>query len=95
MKLKPLYDRLIVKREAPESVTASGIVLPESGTEKPDTGKVIAVGTGRLMPDNTLKALQVAVGDTVMFGKYSGQAIKAEGEELLVMREDDIFAIVG
>jgi chaperonin GroES len=94
MNLRPLHDRVIVKRLDQETKTASGIVLPEAAAEKPDQGKVLAVGEGKSTDDGKVRPLSVKVGDTVLFGKYSGQAVKLEGDEVLVMREEDIFAIV-
>jgi chaperonin GroES len=93
-KLRPLHDRVIVKRLDQETKTASGIVLPEAAAEKPDQGKVLAVGNGKILEDGKVRALDVKVGDIVLFGKYSGQTVKVEGEEVLVMREEDIMAIV-
>ena len=94
MSLRPLHDRVIVERLEQETKTASGIVLPEAAAEKPDQGKVLAVGNGKILEDGKVRPLDVKVGDTVLFGKYSGQAVKVDGKELLVMREDDIMAIV-
>ncbi len=94
MKLRPLHDRVIVKRLDNERKTASGIVIPDNVAEKPDQGEVLAVGKGKILEDGTVRALDVKVGNKILFGKYSGQAVKVEGEELLVMREDDIMAIV-
>jgi chaperonin GroES len=94
MNLRPLHDRVIVKRLDQETKTASGIVLPEAAAEKPDQGEVLAVGNGKLLDDGKVRPLDVKVGDRVLFGKYSGQAVKVSGEELLVMREEDIMAIV-
>jgi len=94
MSLLPLHDRVIVKRSDQETKTASGIVLPEAAAEKPDQGVIKAVGNGKIMEDGKVRPLQVKVGDVVLFGKYSGQTIKVDGEELLVMREEDIMAIV-
>ncbi|MGB7480665.1 MAG: co-chaperone GroES [Burkholderiaceae bacterium] len=94
MNLRPLHDRVIVKRLDQETKTASGIVLPETAAEKPDQGEVLAVGNGKVQEDGKVRPLDVKVGDRVLFGKYSGQAVKVEGEELLVMREEDIMAIV-
>ena len=94
MKLRPLHDRVVIRRSEEESKTAGGIVLPGSAAEKPDMGEVIAVGAGKVGKDGQRRALDVKVGDKVIFGKYSGQAVKADGEELLVMREEDIFGIV-
>ena len=94
MNLRPLHDRVIVKRLDQETKTASGIVLPDAAAEKPDQGKVLAVGNGKILEDGKVRALDVKVGDTVLFGKYSGQTVKVQGEEVLVMREEDIMAIV-
>jgi chaperonin GroES len=94
MNLRPLHDRVIVKRLDQETKTASGIVLPEAAAEKPDQGKVLAVGNGKILEDGKVRPLDVKVGDVVLFGKYSGQSVKVEGEEVLVMREEDIMAIV-
>jgi chaperonin GroES len=94
MKIRPLHDRVIVKRLEEERKTASGIVIPDSATEKPDQGEIIAVGTGKIMENGTVRALEVKVGDKVLFGKYSGQTVKVDGDELLVMREEDIMGVV-
>ena len=94
MNLRPLHDRVIVKRLDQETKTASGIVLPEAAAEKPDQGRVLAVGNGKILEDGKVRPLDVKVGDIVLFGKYSGQTVKVEGEEVLVMREEDIMAIV-
>ena len=95
MKIRPLHDRVIVKRVEEERTTASGIVIPESASaEKPDQGVIEAVGHGKILEDGNTKALDVKVGDKVLFGKYAGQTVKVDGEELLVMREDDIMAII-
>jgi chaperonin GroES len=94
MNLRPLHDRVIVKRLDQETKTASGLIIPETAAEKPDQGEVLAVGNGKILEDGKVRALDVKVGDRVLFGKYSGQAVKVEGEELLVMREEDIMAIV-
>ena len=94
MKLRPLHDRVIIKRLDNERKTASGIVLPENAAEKPDQGEVLAVGEGKIGDDGKARPLAVKVGDTVLFGKYSGQTVKVDGEELLVMREEDIMAVV-
>lgn len=95
MKITPLHDRIIVKRVAEETVTAGGIVLPGSAAEKPSQGEVVAVGTGKPLDNGSVRALQVKVGDKVLFGKYSGNEVKIDGEEVIVMREDDIMAILG
>ncbi len=94
MKIRPLHDRVIVKRSEEERTTDSGIVIPDSATEKPDQGVVQAIGAGKRDDSGKLIALDVKVGDTVLFGKYASQTVKVVGEELLVMREEDIMAIV-
>ena len=94
MKLRPLADRVIVKRVESETKTASGIVIPDNAAEKPDQGEVLAVGHGKRNDKGELAALTVMVGDRVLFGKYSGQTVKVDGDELLVMKEDDLFAVV-
>ncbi|MDV2117781.1 co-chaperone GroES [Alcaligenes faecalis] len=94
MALRPLNDRVIVKRLDNERTTASGIVIPESATEKPDQGEILAVGPGKKAEDGKVLPLDLKVGDKVLFGKYSGQAVKIDGEELLVIREEEIFAVI-
>ncbi|MEZ5604940.1 MAG: co-chaperone GroES [Burkholderiaceae bacterium] len=94
MKLRPLHDRVIIKRLDNERKTASGIVIPDNAAEKPDQGEVLAVGGGKVGDDGKVRPLGVKVGDKVLFGKYSGQTVKVEGDELLVMREEDIMAVV-
>ena len=94
MKLRPLADRVIVKRLEEERKTASGIVIPDAAAEKPDQGEVIAVGNGKIQEDGKVRPMSLKVGDRVLFGKYSGQAVKVDGDELLVMKEDDLFAVV-
>jgi chaperonin GroES len=94
MNLRPLHDRVIVKRLEQETKTASGIVIPDNAAEKPDQGEVLAVGVGKRNDKGDLIALNVKVGDRVLFGKYSGQTVKVGGDELLVMKEDDLFAVV-
>jgi chaperonin GroES len=94
MKLRPLADRVIVKRVESETKTASGIFIPDNAAEKPDQGEVLAVGPGKTNDKGETKALTVKVGDRVLFGKYSGQTVKVDGDELLVMKEDDLFAVV-
>ncbi|HEY9191961.1 MAG TPA: co-chaperone GroES [Methyloversatilis sp.] len=94
MKIRPLHDRVLVKRLEEERKTASGIVIPDSATEKPDQGQIIAVGTGKILEDGKVRPLAVKAGDRVLFGKYSGQTVKVDGEELLVMREEDIMGVV-
>jgi chaperonin GroES len=94
MNIRPLHDRVIVKRLEEELKTASGIVIPDSAAEKPDQGEILAVGKGKVGDDGKLRELEVKVGDKVLFGKYSGQAVKIKGEELLVMREEDIMGVI-
>ncbi|WP_042414740.1 co-chaperone GroES [Comamonas aquatica] len=94
MNLRPLHDRVIVKRLENETKTASGIFIPDNAAEKPDQGEVLAVGPGKRNDKGEQIALNVKVGDRVLFGKYSGQAVKIDGNELLVMKEDDLFAVV-
>ena len=94
MKVRPLHDRVIVKRLEEERKTASGIVIPDTAAEKPDQGEIIAVGRGKVSDDGNLRALEVKVGDRVLFGKYSGQAFKMDGVEYLQMREDDIIGVI-
>lgn len=93
MNIRPLHDRVIVKRMEEERTSPGGIVLPDAATEKPVKGEVLAVGNGRVMESGEIRALDVEAGDQVLFGKYSGTEIKVDGEELLVMKEDDIVAI--
>ena len=95
MKIRPLHDRVIVKRLDEERKTASGIVIPDNAAEKPDQGEVLAVGPGKKNDKGEVSAMNVKVGDRVLFGKYSGQTVKVDGDELLVMKEDDLFAILG
>jgi chaperonin GroES len=94
MKIRPLHDRVIVKRLEEERKTASGIVIPDTAAEKPDTGEVIAVGTGKILEDGKVRALEVKKGDKVLFGKYSGQTVKVDGIEYLVMREEDLMGVI-
>ncbi|WP_369433366.1 co-chaperone GroES [Snodgrassella alvi] len=94
MTIRPLNDRVVVKRLKAKEETASGIVLPGSAAEQPDMGEIIAVGNGKLLKNGDRQKLDVKVGDKVIFGKYSGQTVKVDDEELLVMREEDIFGIV-
>ena len=94
MKLRPLADRVIVKRLENETKTASGIVIPDNAAEKPDQGEVLAVGPGKMDDDGDRLPMNVKVGDRVLFGKYSGQTVKVDGEELLVMREEDLMGVV-
>jgi len=94
MKLRPLHDRVIVKRVEEERTTPGGIVIPDSATEKPIRGEVLAVGNGKILENGEKRALDVKVGDTVLFGKYSGTEVKVDEDELLVMREDDVMAVI-
>jgi len=94
MKIRPLHDRVIVKRLDEEKKTASGIVIPDTAAEKPDQGEVMAVGKGKTDDEGKLVPLDVKVGDRVLFGKYSGQEVRLKGDELLVMREEDILGVV-
>lgn len=94
MKIRPLHDRIIVKRLEEERKTASGIVIPDTAAEKPDQGEIVAVGPGKRDDNGKHIALDVKAGDKVLFGKYAGQSVKVSGEELLVMREEDIMGVV-
>lgn len=94
MTLRPLQDRVIIKRLDNELKTASGIVIPDSAAEKPDQGEVIAVGPGKKTEDGKVLPVDLKVGDKVLFGKYAGQSVKVDGEELLVIREEEILAVV-
>ena len=94
MSLRPLYDRIIVERVQEDEKTAGGIIIPDTAKEKPMQGTVVAVGTGKVAEDGKIIPLQVKVGDTVIYGKYSGTEIAIEGEDVLMMRESDVFAIV-
>jgi chaperonin GroES len=93
MKIRPLHDRVIIKRLEEERTSPGGIVIPDSAAEKPVQGKVLAVGKGKILEDGTVRPLDVKVGDKILFGKYSGTEIKIDGEELVVMREDDLMAV--
>ena len=94
MKIRPLHDRVIIKRVEEERKTASGIVIPDTAAEKPDQGEVLAVGSGKVLEDGSVRKLEVKVGDRVLFGKYSGQTVKVDGQEVLVMREEDIMGVI-
>jgi chaperonin GroES len=94
LKIRPLHDRVIIKRLEEERMSAGGIVIPDSATEKPIRGKVVAVGKGKILESGEVRGLDVKVGDSVVFGKYSGSEIKIDGEELLMMKEDDIMAVI-
>ena len=94
MNIRPLHDRVVIKRVEEERMSAGGIVIPDSATEKPDRGEVIAVGNGKILDNGEVRALDVKVGDAVLFGKYAGTTVKVDGDELMVMREDDVIAVV-
>jgi chaperonin GroES len=94
MKIRPLHDRVIVKRLEAESKSAGGIVIPDTAGEKPDQGEVVAVGPGKKTEEGKVLPMDVKVGDRILFGKYSGTTVKVEGTELLVMREEDIMGVV-
>ena len=94
MKIRPLHDRVVVRRTEEERTSPGGIVIPDTATEKPVRGEVIAVGNGKLLDSGDVRALDLKVGDQILFGKYSGTEVKVDGEELLVMREDDVMAVV-
>jgi chaperonin GroES len=94
VKIRPLHDRVIVKRLDEEKKTASGIVIPDTAAEKPDQGEVMAVGKGKRTEEGKLVPVDVQIGDRVLFGKYSGQSVRVKGDELLVMREEDIMGVV-
>ncbi|MBT3722416.1 MAG: co-chaperone GroES [Gammaproteobacteria bacterium] len=94
MNIRPLHDRVVVRRMEEERTTAGGIVIPDSATEKPSTGEILAVGNGKITDSGDVRALDLKVGDKIMFGKYSGTEVKVDGEDLLIMREDDIMAVV-
>ena len=94
MKIRPLHDRVIVKRMEEERTSPGGIVIPDAATEKPIKGEVVAVGNGRVLENGDVRALDVKAGDHVLFGKYAGTEVKVDGDELLVMKEDDIMAVI-
>ncbi|NCA69033.1 MAG: co-chaperone GroES [Sphingobacteriia bacterium] len=94
MKIRPLHDRVVVRRMEEERKTAGGIVIPDSATEKPIQGEIIAVGKGKILDSGESRPLDVKVGDRVLFGKYSGTEVKLDGEEFLVMREEDIMGVI-
>ena len=94
MKMRPLHDRVIVKRLELERTSPGGIVIPDSATEKPIQGKVVAVGKGKILENGTVRPLDLKVGDKILFGKYGGTEVKVDGEELLVMREEDVMAVI-
>jgi chaperonin GroES len=94
MKIRPLHDRVIIRRLEDERKTAGGIVIPDSAAEKPVRGEIVAVGNGKILDNGDVRGLDVKVGNKVLFGKYSGTEVKVEGEDLVVMREDDIMAVL-
>jgi len=95
MNIRPLHDRVIVKRVEEETTSAGGIILTGSATEKPSRGEVKAVGNGKILEDGSVRPLELKVGDSILFGKYSGTEVKLDGEEYLVMREEDVLAVIG
>lgn len=94
MKLQPIRDRIVIKLVEAETKTAAGIVIPDAATEKPSQGEVLAVGTGKIAPDGTQVAMVVRAGDRVLFSKHAGQTVKVDGEEFVIMREDDVMAVL-
>ena len=94
MKIRPLHDRVVIRRTEEERTSPGGIVIPDTATEKPIKGEVIAVGKGKILENGEVRALDLKKGDKVLFGKYSGTEVKVDGEDLLVMREDDIMAVI-
>jgi chaperonin GroES len=94
MNIRPLHDRVIIKRKEEERTSPGGIVIPDTATEKPIRGEVIAIGNGKVTDSGTVRPLDVKVGDNVLFGKYSGTEVKVDGDDLLVMREEDIMAVI-
>ena len=95
MNIRPLHDRVVIKRLEDEKMSAGGIVIPDSASEKPIKGEVLAVGNGKKLDNGDTQPMDVKVGDKVLFGKYSGTEVKLDGEELVVMREDDLMAVIG
>lgn len=94
MKIRPLHDRVIVKRLEEERTSPGGIVIPDTAAEKPVQGKIVAVGNGKILEDGKVRPLDIKVGDKILFGKYSGTEVKVDGEELVVMREEDVMAVI-
>ena len=94
MKLNPLHDRVVVRRIEADTQTSSGIIIPDNAAEKPDQGTVLAVGAGRRTEAGTIVPMSLAVHDTVLFGKYAGQTVKIQGEEVLILKEEEIYAII-
>ena len=93
MKIRPLQDRIVVQRVEAETTTAGGLIIPDTAKEKPIEGKVVAVGNGKLLKDGSVRKLEVKVGDRVLFGKYSGTEVRLDGQEHLILREDDVLAV--
>jgi chaperonin GroES len=94
MKIRPLHDRVIIKRLEEDRTSPGGILIPDTAAEKPVQGKVVAVGKGKILEDGSVRALDVKVGDKILFGKYSGTEVKVDGEDLVVMREEDVMAVI-
>jgi chaperonin GroES len=94
MKVRPLYDRILVRRVAEEEKTKGGIIIPDSAKEKPSEGEVVAVGSGKVNDKGELRALEVKKGDRILFGKYSGNEIKVDGDELIILREDEVLGVI-
>jgi chaperonin GroES len=94
MKIRPLHDRVIVKRLEEEKTSPGGILIPDTAAEKPVQGKIVAVGKGKILEDGQVRALDVKIGDKILFGKYSGTEVKVDGEDLVVMREEDVMAVI-
>ncbi len=94
MQIRPLYDRIIVKRVEQQKQTASGIVIPDTAGERPEQGEVVAIGSGRLLQDGSIRPLQVKPGEKVLFGKYAGQTVKIDEQEFLVLREEDVLGVI-
>ena len=94
MNIRPLHDRVIVRRKEEERTSAGGIVIPDTATEKPMRGEIVAAGNGKILENGDVRPVDVKVGDEVLFGKYSGTEVKVEGEELIVMREEDIMGVI-
>ena len=95
IQIKPLHDRVVIKRQEEETTTAGGIVLPDNATEKPIRGEVVAIGNGKPLDNGQTRSLEVKIGDVVLFGKFSGTEVKLEGNEYVVMREEDIMGVLG
>ena len=95
MKIRPLHDRILVKRIEEETTTKGGLIIPDTAKEKPQEGRVVAVGSGKLLEDGSVRPLDVKTGDKVLFGKYAGSEVKLDGDEHIIIREDDVLAIIG